>query len=137
MQEKIWSKRAKQEVSRSNGFKNLYGLIFDPRKERKTWHSWGERKKLGYMNLYKRKQGTSQKGFFLAHNKLTFGHHVRKKKKRSRSFTLQGEKEIGLHMEMENKNSSDWKEIESKAGGNHGTLSVYFLYYVVYYFNHV
>jgi len=74
MQEKIWSKRAKQEVSRSNGFKNLYGLIFDPRKERKTWHSWGERKKLGYMNLYKRKQGTSQKGFFLAHNRFTFWH---------------------------------------------------------------
>jgi len=51
--------------------------------------------------------------------------------------TLHGEKEIGLHMEMEKKNNSDWKEIESKVDGNDETLSVYFLYYVVYYFNHV
>jgi hypothetical protein len=36
--EDMIKKRAKQEVSRSNGFKNSYGLMFDPREENVTCH---------------------------------------------------------------------------------------------------
>jgi hypothetical protein len=63
---------------------------------------------------------------------ITFG-----KRKGAAHSRYREKKKKGLHMEMEKKNSSNWKEIESKAGGNDGTLAVYFLYYVVYYFNHV
>ncbi|KEH33724.1 hypothetical protein MTR_3g451510 [Medicago truncatula] len=47
-------KRAKQEVSRSNGFKKSYGLMFDP-KERKEENSHHAERSLDHVSGRRRK----------------------------------------------------------------------------------
>jgi len=82
-----------------------------------------KRKELGYLHEpIKRKQDTQEKKGLTAWHKATFGNHV---------FG----REEGSIWEK-NINRSDWEVIEEQVG-NDGILSVYFLYYVVYFFYHV